>query len=126
MLGSLAGSWYWYALMGLLMGLLGGAFGVGGGILMVPALVLLMGFEQKVAQGTSLAVMVAVALTGALRYYFNPSMKMNLGVVALLIPFAIIGSNLGSSVAAWASGAALRRCFAVLLILAGVRMLWKK
>ena len=56
-----------------------------------------MGFAQKSAQGISLWVMVPMALMGALRYAWNPDIKLDPRAVLLLIPFAVIGANLGSS-----------------------------
>jgi len=66
---------YWLLLIGLLGGTLSGALGVGSGILIIPALVLGLGIEQKVAQGICLAVMVPMALMGAYRYYVNPDIN---------------------------------------------------
>ena len=115
--------WYWLILIGLLSGTISGALGVGGGILIVPALVLGMGVTQKLAQGTSLAVMVPVALMGALRYHWNPEIKLNMVVILLLIPVAVLGANLGASIAAWLPAATLRRVFGVFVILAGLKMM---
>lgn len=117
-------SWHWLALIGFLGGTLSGALGIGSGILIVPALVLGFGFSQKVAQGTSLAVMAPMALMGALRYYWNPQIKLNIGVIFLLIPLAVLGANLGSCIAAWLPETILRRLFGIFIIVAGVKMLW--
>jgi uncharacterized membrane protein YfcA len=111
--------------LGLVTGVVSGALGVGSGIIFIPAMVLIMGMSQKVAQGTSLAVMVAMALMGALRYYWNPDIKLSLSVIGLLAVTAVIGSNVGSSIAFALSGAVLRKCFGVFIIIVGIRMLIK-
>jgi uncharacterized membrane protein YfcA len=56
-------------LIGLAAGLLGGMFGVGGGLLIVPALVLVLGFEQRLAHGTSLAAILPIALASLVTYW---------------------------------------------------------
>lgn len=115
--------WYWLVLVGLFGGALSGALGVGAGILVVPALVLGLGFAQKSAQGIALAVMVPMALTGALRYYVNPAIKINPTVVLVLIPFAVIGALVGSHFAAILPAVVLRKCFGVFVIVAGIKMI---
>lgn len=112
-------------ILGLVTGVISGALGVGSGIIFIPALVLILGVSQKVAQGTSLAVMVAMALMGAIRYQLNPDIKLQMPVILVLAITAVIGSNIGSSLAFALPGAVLRKCFAVFVILVGVRMLFK-
>jgi uncharacterized membrane protein YfcA len=119
-------SWYWLLLIGLAGGTVSGALGIGSGVLVVPALVLGMGFTQKVAQGTCLSVMVPMALMGALRYHWNPDIKISMAVILVLVPCAVIGANIGSSIAAWLPATVLRRVFGVFVIVVGVKMLWPK
>jgi uncharacterized protein len=123
---SIGSIWYWLVGIGLLAGILSAALGVGSGVIVVPALALGLGFGQKTAQGTCLAMMVPMALMGALRYYWNPDIKLNWTVVLILIPCAVLGANVGSSVAAWLPAATLRKLFGALMIVVGVRMLWPK
>ncbi len=75
MIGQLSNPRFVFVLLGICAGVLSGALGVGSGILLIPTLVLFCSFEQKSAQGMSLAVMVPMALVGALRYWKNPQMK---------------------------------------------------
>jgi uncharacterized membrane protein YfcA len=119
-------SWYWLLLISLLGGTLSGALGVGSGILVIPALVLGLGFQQKDAQGVCLGVMVPMALTGAISYYVNPDIKVSLSVVLVMIPLAMVGAYLGSQIAAWLPAVVLKRCFGIFIIVVGARMLFAK
>ena len=112
-------------ILGIITGIISGALGVGSGILLIPALVLIMEMSQKVAQGTSLAVMVAMALMGAFRYYWNPDIKLQFSVILILAISAVVGANIGSSIAFIIPGAVLRKCFAVFVIIVGIRMFFK-
>ena len=80
-------------LVGLIAGILSGLVGVGGGIIMVPALVLLLGFTQKQAQGTSLGIMLLpVGILAVLQYYkqgyinFNSVFIISAASILLRIP----------------------------------------
>ena len=112
-------------ILGLLAGILSGALGVGSGILLIPALVIVMEMNQKVAQGTSLAVMIFMALMGTLRYYWNPDIKLQPSVILILAVSAVIGANIGSNIAFMIPGNILRKCFAIFILIVGVRMLIK-
>ncbi len=108
------------ALIGLIVGVFSGLFGVGGGILLVPLLVLWLGEEQKRAQATSLVVVSLAAVTGAATYALGDS------VWWLAVPFILAGGLLGT----WLGSALLVRmattwvkvAFAVLLVAAAVRL----
>ena len=86
--------WIGLVLLGLVAGFLSGLFGVGGGILIVPALVLLFGFDQRVAAGTSLAAIVPMALVGVISYAVAGSVDWI--AAALLALAAIGGAQIGS------------------------------
>ena len=115
-------SWSLLAL-GVAAGLLSAMLGVGSGILLVPALVLIIGLPQKSAQGTALAVMVPMALVGAARYAANPSIDIGLMRVVLLSAGAIVGAFIGAAIAARVPGIVLRRIFAGFLLIVSVRMM---
>ena len=117
--------WYIYLVIGLFSGILSGTFGVGAGILIVPALVHLS-FPQKEAQGIALAVMVPMALVGALRYKLNPDVHMSAGVILCLMATAVVGAYLGASLAASLSQVVLRKLFAIFVLIVGARMLFMK
>ena len=116
--------WHWLVLIGVFSGILSGALGVGSGILIIPALVLVMSFPQKIAQGTCLAVMVPMALMGAIRYKMNPAIQINMMVVLLLAVSAVIGAFAGVEIAGRLPGNVLRKIFACLIIIAALKMLF--
>lgn len=84
------------ALVGLAAGLLGGMFGVGGGILIVPALTILLGFDQRLAHGTSLAAILPIAGAGLVTYGLagNVDWPVALWIALGAIGGAIIGTRL--------------------------------
>jgi uncharacterized membrane protein YfcA len=111
-------------LTGLAAGLLGALCGVGGGIVMVPAFVGLLGLEHKQAVATSMAVIILTAIAAT----------ANNSRTAELIDWRIVAAvGIASAVAAWfgsdlmrsLSNQALTRIFGCVLVLFGIRMLWK-
>ncbi len=100
------------------VGVLGGLFGVGGGILLVPLLVLLFHFEQHRAQGTSLVALVPpTGLLAFLEYYRAGHVDWRVGL--LIIPGVFIGGVLGSRLAQRLTPTRMRRVFAIFLFLLG-------
>jgi len=106
---------------GALAGLIAGLLGVGGGIVMVPAMALafqILGYDagvyQHVAVGTSLAVIIATGTTSALAHHKRDSVLMD--VVRLWAPFIIVASLVGGLMARWYSGDALRIIFGVVAL----------
>jgi uncharacterized protein len=114
-------------LIGLAAGMLSGLVGVGGGIIMVPALVFFMQYTQHQAQGTSLAVLTLPVVILASIYYYNQCQKLgtpiDLKVVALLGAGFIVGGFFGSKMALAINTAALKKIFAVILFYTGFKML---
>ena len=115
--------WWAYLGIGLAGGVFSATFGVGSGVILIPALVLFCHFEQKSAQGVCLAVMVPMALVGAIRYGANPAIKLDLRVAAVLALGAMVGAYIGADFASRASGVLLRRLFAVILVVVAVQLL---
>lgn len=115
-------------LIGLGAGMLGGMVGVGGGIVVVPALIYFLGFSQHTAQGTSLGlIMLPVGILGFLQYYYvcqKEGTPINFYVIGILAIAFVIGSFFGSKVALSMPQALLKKCFAILLILIAVKMLF--
>ena len=107
--------------IGLAAGVLAGLFGIGGGILIVPALVLLARFAPPVATGTSLAVfLLPVGLLGAFMHWRAGNVRI---VPALLIALGVFaGSYFGARLSLTLSPLALRRAFAVFLVIVAARM----
>jgi uncharacterized protein len=116
-------AWYLFVLAGLICGIFSATFGVGAGIIMIPALVLLFSMPQKSAQGICLAVMVPMALVGALRYKLNPQIELDIGVIGLLCIGAVVGAWIGAGIAGWLPASVLRKLFALIMIVAAIRML---
>lgn len=107
--------------IGLVAGVLSGIFGIGGGIIIVPLLVFMAKFSQKVATGTSIAVFVLpVAILGAIAHYRagNVNIKASLLVAAGLF----VGSWLGAQISLGMSDTMLKRAFAVLLVAVAARL----
>jgi uncharacterized protein len=117
--------WLWVALVGLVSGVFGSLFGVGGGVIMVPSLVLLLSLPQKTAQGMSLAVMVPMALTGAIRYYLRPETTFDISQALVMAACAVGGAFVGTELVAVVPAVLLRKLFAVVMIVVAVRMLIK-
>jgi hypothetical protein len=115
--------WYLYILVGLACGVFSATFGVGSGILMIPILVLAFATKQKSAQGICLAVMVPMALVGAIRYQMNPKIVVDMKLVGLLTIGGVVGALIGARIAAKLHPDVLRRMFAIVMIIAAVRML---
>lgn len=110
------------SLIGLLAGLLSGLIGVGGGIIIVPALVFFLGFTQKEAQGTSLGLLLLPIGILAVLNYYNKGL-IDIKVVGIMAVGFLLGGFLGSKIALALSEAALRRIFAIVLFYTGFKML---
>ncbi len=117
-------NWVVVGLIGLTGGVVSGVFGVGGAVVIVPALVLLAGLPQHTAQGTSLAsLLLPVGLLGALEYYRRGQVNIPYaGVIALGL---FVGALLGAKLAGPLADATLRRGLAVLLIVVALRLLFR-
>ena len=110
-------------IVGIAAGILAGLVGVGGGIIIVPALVLLMGFSQKEAQGTSLAILLLpVGIIAVSEYYKSGYINIK---YALIISLAfVLGSFFGSKLALSLPDDKLKRVFAIILLLISLKMLF--
>lgn len=122
MIGQLSNPWWFFVLLGICAGILSGLLGLGSGIIIIPALVLLCGSQQKNAQGMALAVMVPMALLGALRYWKNPQIEMNPAVIGLIILGALVGTLAGTELVARLPSHILRKVFAVVLVIVAVKV----
>jgi uncharacterized membrane protein YfcA len=113
-----------YVLIGLAAGVLSGLFGIGGGMLIVPALVIVAQFHLKLALGTSLgALLLPVGVLGAYTYHQNGNLDIK---ASLLLGVGLFfGAWVGARLAQVLPPAALQRMFAVFLVAAAAR-LWLK
>jgi uncharacterized membrane protein YfcA len=115
-----------YALVGIAAGILAGFVGVGGGLIIVPALVLLFHYGQHEAQGTSLAVLLPpIGILGFLQYWRNPDVQINLWAAAIIAAMLMIGANFGGIWANRIDEAIVRKCFAVLMAASAVYLFFK-
>lgn len=110
--------------VGLVAGVLAGLFGIGGGLLMVPAMVLLFSFDQHTAQGTSLLVIIPAAAAGSVTHYRGGRLAV-LGAMALGAG-GVIGALIGSFTALSLNDDLLQRLFALFLIAMAIRLLMKE
>lgn len=116
------------ALIGLTAGILAGLFGIGGGVLIVPALVLLIGMPQHTATGTSLvALLLPVGILGVWSYYHSGSITSEHVQFGLIVAAGLFaGTYLGAQVAQELSDDTLRRFFAGFLFCVSLYMFFKK
>jgi uncharacterized membrane protein YfcA len=122
MIGQLSNPWWVFIVLGIFAGVLSGALGLGSGIILVPTLVLICGFGQKSAQGMALAAMVPMALVGALLYWKNPEIEINIVIVGLIICGALAGAMAGTELASRLPSHILKKVFAAVLIIVAVKM----
>lgn len=112
-------------LIGILAGVSAGMFGIGGGLIIVPALVLIYGMKQHAAVGTSLgAILLPVGALSAWVYYQNGN--LNVRYAALIAAGLLVGGFLGAKLVEPVSDLTLRRLFGAFLLLVSVKMIWGK
>jgi uncharacterized protein len=110
-------------LTGLAAGILGGMVGIGGGIIIVPALVYFLAFSQHQAQGTSLALMLfPVGILGVINYYKKGYVDFR--YAGLLAIGFVVGSYLGSKFSLSLPQLAVKKIFAVIMLLVALKMLF--
>jgi uncharacterized membrane protein YfcA len=111
--------------IGLGAGVLSGLVGIGGGIIIVPALVYFFGMDQKTAQGTSLAVLLPpTGLLAFMRYYKAGHVDVKIGV--MVVVGLLIGGWFGGGYAQQLPQLAIRRIFCVVMVLAAAKMWFQK
>ena len=111
--------------IGIISGIMAGMLGIGGAIIMVPALVFVMGLNQHTAQGTSLAVMLPpIGIIAAFNYY--KAGQVNIKFALVLAAAFLIGSYFGSKFALNLPQPVLKKIFGILLILVAAKMLFSK
>lgn len=110
-------------IVGLAAGFLSGLIGIGGGIIIVPALVLFLGFSQKLAQGTSLGILLLpVGILAVIQYYKQGYLNVN--YVVIIASAFVLGSFLGSKLALSVSDEKMKKIFAIVLMLIAIKMLF--
>lgn len=110
--------------IGLVAGVAGGMFGIGGGAIMVPAMVLLMGMDQKFATGTSIAAQILpIGLFAAIVYHRNSN--LNIGHAVLIAAGLLIGNLFGALFAnqPYISSELIKKLYGIFLLAIGLRYL---
>jgi uncharacterized membrane protein YfcA len=110
-------------IVGLLAGMLSGLVGLGGGVIIVPALVFFLGFTQHQAQGTSLGILLLPAGIFAVLNYYQKG-YIDVKVVLLLFVGFLVGGWLGSKLSLSLSEVVLKKVFACALVLIAVKVLF--
>jgi len=111
--------------IGVFAGMLSGFIGVGGGLIVVPCLIYILGVNQHMAQGTSLAMMLPPIGAIAVYNYYKAG-HVDFRVAAILCISFIVGSYFGSKIALAISPAQIKKVFGILIILLGIKMVfWK-
>jgi len=112
-------------IIGLLSGFLSGMMGIGGGVIMVPLLVFLLGFTQHEAQGTSLAVLaVPVTFLAAYNYHIQEGLNWKFAII-IAVSF-VVGGYLGSKLAVDINDLLLKRIFGVIMFIASIKLIFFK
>lgn len=111
-------------LIGIFAGILSGLIGVGGGIIIVPALVYFLGFSQHTAQGTSLALMLPpIGILAAMNYY--KAGALNIKYAAVIAVAFVIGGYLGSKLSiTYIDEILMKKIFGVILLVAAIKMIF--
>jgi len=114
-----------YIILGLVAGICGGMFGIGGATVLIPALVFFFGLTQHQAQGTTLAIMVPpIGLLAALRYYYSGNVKLNMA--AFICAGFFVGGLIGAHFIQGMPDAILKRIFGIFLLFVAIRMIISK
>jgi uncharacterized protein len=109
-----------YLLIGVVAGILSGLFGIGGGIIIIPALMFLQGFTQLKAQGTSLvALLPPVGILAFLEYYKRGYSDLYAGIVICIA--MVISAKFGAQFANMLPLDVLRKAFGIFVILVGIK-----
>ncbi len=111
-------------LIGLVAGIAGGMFGIGGGAIMIPAMVLMMGMDQKFATGTSLAAQILpIGILGAAVYYKNGNLSIR---DAVFIAIGLLVGNLFGAMLAnqpFITSEMMKKLYGIFLLVVGFRYL---
>lgn len=112
-------------IIGLMAGILSGFIGVGGGIVMIPLLILFLGLTQFQAQGTALVAMLPpIGILAALNYFKSGYVKWEYAVIIALT--FVIGGYFGSKLSLSLNPLTVKRVFGIVMLIAGVKMIFSK
>lgn len=109
-------------IIGSIAGVLSGLFGIGAGIIMIPGMIYFLGFNQHMAQGTSLAIMLPpISIFAVMQYYKtgNIDLKATLWIVIAFVLTSVFGANMALSL----SNAILKKLFGFIMLIMALRMI---
>ena len=111
--------------IGLLAGILGGLVGVGGGILMIPLLIMFLGLTQHQAQGTALfAMLPPIGILAAMNYYKEGFVKWEYAAVIALT--FVVGGYFGSKLSISLPAQTIRKVFGVIMLIGAIKLIFSK
>ena len=110
--------------MGLTTGVLSGVLGVGGGVVLVPMLVFILGTEQHIAQGVSMLFVSPTALSGL--YHLIKTKLVNVRIAMFIAAGSIIGTLISANFVQFIPAADLKKLFGAFVIYSGIRMVLPK
>ena len=117
--------WHTYIVLGLMAGIASGFLGIGGGLILVPALVYFFGLTQHQAQGTTLAIMIPpIGLLAAWKYYAEGNVKLNMATF-ICIGF-LVGGLIGAILVHKVPASILKKIFGIFLLLISINMILGK
>src|ERR1700748_2699354 len=112
-------------IIGLTAGFMGGIIGLGGGIILIPAMVIFLAMDQRMAQGTSIAIMLPpIGLFAVFNYYKAGYVNVKYALVIAIV--FTIGGYLGSKLALNIPAGTLKKIFALLLLIIAAKMVFTK
>ncbi len=113
-----------FIIIGLVAGIISGLLGIGGATIIIPALIFLLGYDQKMAQGTTLFLMLfPIGLLATLEYYNAGYVKIKEGIIIAL--FFLFGGWIGSKLALNIDSNILKKAFSIFLIFIALKMFFK-
>ncbi|MFC1478011.1 sulfite exporter TauE/SafE family protein [Candidatus Margulisiibacteriota bacterium] len=110
-------------MIGLCAGFFSGLLGIGGAVIMVPAMVYILKVSQHLAQGTALLIIIPTAIAGVLVYSKNNHVDVNMAIIITVT--AILGGLIGASAAQYVPAVILRKMFGIFMIFIGLQMLFR-
>ncbi|MFH1519839.1 MAG: sulfite exporter TauE/SafE family protein [Candidatus Omnitrophota bacterium] len=114
--------WHLYLGLGLMAGIASGFLGIGGGAILIPALVYFFGLSQHQAQGTTLAIMIPpIGLLAAWKYYLEGNIKLN--VAAFVCLGFLVGGLIGAIFVHKVPGPVLKKIFGIFLLIISLNMI---
>ncbi len=114
-----------YIIVGIVAGILSGLFGIGGGIIIIPALMYLKGFSQLTAQGTSLVAMLPpVGILAFMEYYKKGNTNIVAGIIICIT--MLISAKFGGQLANILPMSVMKKAFGIFIILVGIKTFFGK